>query len=229
VTVASLKPLNYALSNAVWNGRYKLPKGYNLKVPTNAARRVGKLAKAEPSSPVASSIYGGIVYTVRRGDTLLGIAKKYSTSVAKLKQLNGLKDNTVRIGQKLKVKQSETEEPVVVKKTTTAKSSATVSSTYKVKAGDTLYGIARAHRTDVATLKRLNGITSNSIRVGQTLKVSGTSSPAKAATTRRTYTVVKGDNLGKIAKKFGVKVSAIQTLNRIKGSNIRIGQKLLIP
>ena len=52
-----------------------------------------------------SSRRGGNVYaTVRRGDTLSGIARRNGTTVAKIKQLNGLRGNTIRSGQRLRVR-----------------------------------------------------------------------------------------------------------------------------
>ena len=49
--------------------------------------------------PQPSKVY----YTVKRGDTLSGIALKYRTSVRKIKKWNGLRSNKIRIGQKLQI------------------------------------------------------------------------------------------------------------------------------
>jgi len=50
-----------------------------------------------------------------------------------------------------------------------------------------------------------------------------------AAAKPQTHTVKKGDNLGRIASRYGVTVDAIRQANGIKGDNIQIGQKLTIP
>ena len=63
------------------------------------------------------------------------------------------------------------------KKKVTAPPKPASGSSYKVKSGDSLWAIAKANNTTVAKLKSLNGLKSNTIKVGQTLKVSGT--PAK--------------------------------------------------
>lgn len=62
--------------------------------------------KVEPSrgKGAAHSGGGGKYYTVRRGDTLYKVATKHGISVAKLKKLNGLKSDNIRVGQKLKVR-----------------------------------------------------------------------------------------------------------------------------
>jgi len=108
-------------------------------------------------------------YKVQAGDTLYSIAKRYSMTVTQLKSLNGLASDTIKVGQTLKVSGKAT---TFVASTTT---------TYKVQAGDTLFSIAKRYSMTVTELKSLNGLTSDTIKVGQTLKVSGkaiTSSPS---------------------------------------------------
>jgi LysM repeat protein len=59
-----------------------------------------------PSAPVASpspATTFRTTYTVKSGDTLLGIASKFGTTVAAIKRLNGLNSNTIHVGQKLKI------------------------------------------------------------------------------------------------------------------------------
>lgn len=95
---------------------------------------------------------------------------------------------------------------------------------YTVKPGDTLSGIAQKYGTTVAKLQSLNGISNpDKIYAGQKLKIAG-SAPAK-----QYYTVKVGDNLTKIAKRFGTSVSHLVALNKIKNPNlIRVGQKLRV-
>lgn len=96
--------------------------------------------------------------------------------------------------------------------------------TYTVQPGDTLSEIAVRFGTSVSTLAALNNIANpNLIRVGQVLKLTGT------VPSQQYYTVVAGDNLTKIAKKFGTTVNALVNLNGIKNPNlIRVGQKLRV-
>ena len=77
-----------------------------------AARSADSLArrpvKIEPArgkkGHVSTSGSGGKYYTVRRGDTLYKVASKHGISVSKLKKLNGLRSDKIRVGQKLKVR-----------------------------------------------------------------------------------------------------------------------------
>jgi N-acetylmuramoyl-L-alanine amidase len=96
--------------------------------------------------------------------------------------------------------------------------------TYTVQPGDTLSEIAVRFGTSVNNLVALNNIANpNLIRVGQVLKLTGT------VPSEQYYTVVSGDNLTNIAKKYGTTVNALVNLNGIKNPNlIRVGQKLRV-
>lgn len=111
---------------------------------------------------------------------------------------------------------------------------------YRVKSGDYLGRIASRHGTTVAKIKKWNNLKSNNIRVGQRLIIyrggnapastSSSSSSSKATTSgsSTTYTVKSGDNLSKIAEKYGVTVSQLKSWNNLSSNNIKIGQKLKI-
>lgn len=66
----------------------------------NNRRSVIEIAQG---TEVTSSGNGTIIYTVKKGDTLSTIAKKYHTTVAKIKKINGLKSDNLKIGQKLRI------------------------------------------------------------------------------------------------------------------------------
>ena len=114
---------------------------------------------------------------------------------------------------------------------------------YKVKSGDYLGKIASKYRVSVAQIKKWNGLTSTNIRVGQRLRIyrggvvpssSGSSSSANSSSSttqsgeKVTYTVKSGDNLGKIAEKYGVTVNDLKRWNGLTGTMIKVGQKLVI-
>ena len=122
------------------------------------------------------------LYTVKSGDTLWGISKNYNLTVSQIKQWNNLSSDLILVNQKLSVEAPEaTEAP---------KSAPAPAATYTVKSGDTLWGISRTYSTTVNALKSLNGLTSDLIRVGKVLKVSGTSSTAVAAASTSTTSTV---------------------------------------
>lgn len=100
----------------------------------------------------------GTKYTVKAGDTLYSIAKKYNVTVAAIAKANNITNyNLIRVGQVLTIP-VKAAPPAVVK--------------YTVKAGDTLYSIARTYNTTVAKIAAANKITNvNAISVGQVLVI----------------------------------------------------------
>jgi len=119
--------------------------GMKLKIPTSSST-----TNNEEMSPSTKTY----TYQVKKGDTLYQIAKKNNTSVAKLKKLNNLSSNTLTIGQTLLIPSSEEEYFI-----------------YIVVRGDTLYQIAEKNNTTIDEIKKLNNLTTNTLKIGQKLKI----------------------------------------------------------
>lgn len=100
---------------------------------------------------------------------------------------------------------------------------------YTVKKGDTLSKIASQYNMTVAELKRLNNLTSDTIQIGQVLKVTKSQSPETPEVTYETYTVKKGDTLYAIASQYNISVDELKRLNNIVGNTLYIGQELKVP
>jgi len=147
------------------------PRGHHdLKVPVGTATVVQQRLALAPPSVFASSTFHW--YTVKRGETLATIARKYKTTSSKLASANDLKPTTrLKGGTTLIVPIVPT--TALASRPSASRSTATASarSTYKVRPGDTLYGIARQFDLSVDDLKRLNQLSSNTINVGDTLTV----------------------------------------------------------
>jgi LysM repeat protein len=137
-------------------------------------------ASTTPAAPPATR--EGTTYTVQRGDVLSAIAQRHGVSTRDLAQYNDLANpNALRVGQVLTIP-PYAETPAVPPRsaaTPVAGAPAAASGEYVVQAGDTLSGIAARHGTSVAALKAANNLTSDMIRVGQKLTLSGSGgSPA---------------------------------------------------
>jgi len=111
-------------------------------------------------------------YVVQAGDSLWKISNTYGVSINQIKQLNGLNSDSLSVGQKLTLVKNTT--PVVAPVTTTAAVQGSTS-LYVVKSGDSLWTVARLNGTSVENIKALNGLTSDALQIGQTLKISGSS------------------------------------------------------
>ena len=149
------------------------------------------------------------MYTVKNGDTLYKIASKYNTTPEKIIALNYLKNTTITPGQVLRIPETYTKEEDMYLPTYT---------NYIVKPSDTLYSIAKNNNVDVDTIIKDNALTSNTLKIGQNLKIRIPQTnnmiveecfgldynPVKTPNqqTYITYTVKSGDNLYAIAKKY---------------------------
>ena len=148
-------------------------------------------------------------YKVLSGDTLYSISKKLDTSVSELKKINNLSTDKLAVGQILKI-------PAKV---------VDIGDTdlYQVKAGDTLYSIAKKYNISVNELKTLNDLKNNDLTIGQLLNVPSGLSLVNS------YIVEKGDTLYSIAKKFDISVNKLKEFNNLTNNLLSIGQKLIIP
>lgn len=154
-------------------------------------------------------------YTVKAGDTLYGIARRFNITVDRLKALNNLTNNNLSIGQVLIISEEVNIPP-----------QPSEGITYTVKAGDTLYKIANQYNVSVADIISLNNLGTTVLTIGQQLLIPNTDVDIDTTTT---YTVQSGDSLYKIANQFGVTVNDIISSNNLNSTVLQIGQILTIP
>lgn len=199
-------------------------------------------SSAVVATPPAREARTVVTYRIRRGDTLTEIAKKYDVSVADVREWNSLSGSRIRAGASIKLflgqapaatplatspaansASKETgSEAAPVKVTPTEAVAESVS--YRVKRGDTLFDIARAHHVTVEQLRTWNDLRGSSIRSGQRLKIYSGSTGTQV----RTHRVVRGDNLTDIARRYGVTVEQIKAWNSLSSSRINPGDELRI-
>ena len=141
-------------------------------------------------------------YTVVSGDTLWNIARRFNTTVSDLKDINGLTNSLLSIGQTLKIPTEEIK---------------TYNNIYTVKKGDTLYNIAKNYDTTVNELLQLNNLISTNLSIGQKLNIPSNS-----------YTVTSGDTLWSIARKFNTTINDLKILNNLANDILSIGQILKV-
>lgn len=191
MTVANLKAVNGI------KGKIRLSPGLTLLVAGQENGKAPSMAALpeQPRLPEAGSEPRGktVTHSVRKGETLAEIARRYGTSVAELKQTNNLRSDAIPAGTRLKVamtKSSDTKATIVDDKAAGA-STITKSGTaptaqagvkkpvaqtpritrYTVRRGDTMYSIARQFKVAIEDLLRWNRLSSNALKPGTELTI----------------------------------------------------------
>lgn len=200
---------------------------------THAPTAVVQKAKPAP--------HGWTSYTVRSGDTLAAIAGRIGTTTGVLVARNRLSSGGghLSIGQHLSVPRSAGQarsDAARARSKAQAHAAAIARSTYVVRSGDTLGGIAARKGVSLAALLKTNHLSTRSmLRIGQKVRIPGagaasTSRPSSSAgmsTTR--YTVRSGDTLSAIASRTRTPLATLYSLNQLSGrSVIHPGQKLTV-
>lgn len=157
----------------------------------------------------------GKTYQVRKGDSLYKIAKKFNTTVQKLKTLNNLTSDDLHVGQILMITPNLNEQDFPV-----------FGIEYIVEEGDDLYTIADRFNTTVNRLKQINNLSSNTLYPGQILIIEPLDDKNEGLIT---YIVRFGDTVEEIAKRYNSDIQQIKDLNNLDDSELQIGQVLVIP
>ncbi len=193
------------------------------KLARAVTKAVVKYLKANPPEGIilsnATSSTGSVSqHKVSRGESLSVIASKYGTSTQTLMKFNNLKSSSLAIGQVLKI-------PGSASSSSSSSAVKTKTITHTVKSGEYLGKIASRYKVSVADIKRENRLKSETVRVGQKLRITV---EVKDVPLRK-HKVARGDYLGKIASKYGVSVNSIRQANKLRSDSLAIGQVLIIP
>lgn len=173
------------------------------------------------------------LYTVKKGDTLYGIARIYNVSVDSIKKLNYFTDNNLVVGQIIRIPEMYTKpEDMIVPNYVN----------YTVKKGDTLYSIAKKYGVLADTIIQDNALKNANLSIGQNLKIRVTPSSFNVEecfgedsnielpnNNVERYVVQKGDTLYNISKKFNTSVNNIVQFNKLNSNVLNVGQVLQIP
>ena len=218
-------------------------KSYKLKIPLGKQQQFLAAYDNMPSPKETS----WVKHTIRRGETVSTIANKYGVSQYAVLAANNLSQRSkIYAGKQLIV-------PVPLDRDYTKSSSKTYASyeadgsVYAVRAGDTMWDIARAFGTTVDALRRVNYIERGSrIYVGQKLRIPSSATKLKdknsgstptyasndkssSSSSKRTYKVRSGDTLWDIARSNGTSTSHIRAMNGLgRSSRIYPGQVLVV-
>jgi LysM repeat protein len=173
-----------------------------------------------------------IIHSVGEKETLYAISRRYGTSVDNILQYNPTADAGLEIGQILKI-------PYVPKKTART----TGGTTHTVAAKETMFSISKMYGVTVDEIKQWNNLSDNTLSIGQqlTIKKGGSTSSssgtqAATATTvvgvasakKGVHTVAAKETMYSISRQYGVSVQQLQEWNNMTGTELSIGQELLV-
>jgi len=203
------------------------PTGFSLRVPLGAGSTLlGSLDELPESNfkppPEVRR------YRVRRGDTLGHIARRFRTSVSRLRSMNRIRGSLIRVGQLLSVPGRNYGGQQWAGQTASY-GTPRDAATHTVRRGDSLTRIARYYGTSVTALKQANGLRRDIIHPGQVLRLSGNGSGSGTGGVV-TYNIRSGDTLARIARAFKVTLAALMRANPdVQARRLQIGQRIIIP
>ena len=189
VPMVDLEFFNPQYTKRIIPGTQEYP--YSLRMPTKYALRFTQLedsiySYASRSQKVqevieekVEAVSDSFVHVVKKGESLGSIARKYHVTVASLKKWNHLKRETIHVGQRLTIYRSGA--PMAQVSSNTAKSSSSSSKatntksssvkTHTVKKGESLSTISKKYGCTNNDLRKWNNLKSNTLHVGQKLKI----------------------------------------------------------
>jgi LysM repeat protein len=131
-----------------------------LFIPADTIQTLSVIASADTTT-------SSFLHMVEKGQTLYSIARQYGCTVQDLKDWNGLSSEKISLGQWLQINSGSTfkSSPEVPAK------KEEISTTYKVRKGDTLYSIANKYNCSVKELQKWNNLSSQHLQVGQKLTI----------------------------------------------------------
>jgi len=183
-----------------------------------------------------------ITHKIRRGENLGAIAKENNTTVEELKRINNLADSKIHEGQELKIIQTDESKNKNILAQAESKEN-TIQ--HKIKRGENLGSIAKNYNISVEDLKRMNNLADSRLHEGQNLKIvqineSKTENHLADRSTKKqdapvenkelaiTHKILKGENLGSIAKNNNISVEELKRMNHLTDSKIKPGQELVL-
>ena len=223
------------------------PGGYALKIPVGSQPNFLAWAGIEPPVPDQSNL---TIYTVRRGDTILGIARRFRVYADDIIAENEIRrPDRLRVGQALlipsygkktvaakSIRQTTTSPPASYNKTPNPDTHTQL--TYRVKRGDTLGAVSRRYGVPLAAILYWNKLNDpRDLRSGQELTIwtpEGNKPERQIVDSTPdgqtlAYTVKRGDTLWDIARQFNVTVSSVRAANNLsRRTAIYPGDKLTI-
>lgn len=236
MTLEEIAEANPSLGRPVLNGEKRIPKGFVFQASSSKLNNLQTKYDKIPKRVLYSKQLRSRWHTVRRGDTLSGVALRFGTTVRSIKAYNNIgRRNRIYTGQVLKLPKGRSQSTVRLASYTPQNYSLV---SYRVRRNDNLSKIAKRFRTEAHHLAKINKIKNpDALHPGQRIKVPQSRPSIQLAKLKGDrnslkdgyYQVRKNDNLSKIAKRFDTDVIHLTSLNRMRDPNsLYSGQRLKI-
>ena len=225
VKVTGIEVSDFTRLNPAYRRAITPPQGkHNLLLPVGTAEPLKHmLATTDPKTWVPHT-----EYAVANGDTLSHIAARFDIPTSWLRSRNNLRNDHLQIGQVLLIPHSR--DNIDYLSNTLSQSSTKQPIYHSISQGDSLWTIARKYDTSISRLRKINKLSSNTLRLGERLVV-GSRLEEVAAKNRRklSYRVRRGDSLSLIASKFDLAIRDITRWNKIgRNDLLQPGQRLTL-
>ncbi len=188
-------------------------------------------------------------HTVKKRESLAGIAKKYKVSVASIKEANSF-SSLPSVGSVILIPKGKVAEPVVDALSISDAGTSTKAGSHTVGRGDSLFNLAKRWGTDTATIRKHNKLSSDSLKIGQKLNIPPSAKNAPKAVKNAqqlaetknkkmlapvqevpiktaSYTVQSGDTLFSIAQKYGISVNTLRVMNNMTEKTPLVHKKVI--
>lgn len=170
-----------------------------------------------------------VYHRVRPGDTLSGIARRYRTSIRRIKSCNRIRNNRIIAGKVLKVPSRNAGSSYAAAKSKTKAIPAGKTIKYKVRRGDNLWLIAKKFSVTTKQIIAQNRLPNTTLSIGQVLTISSGRHKTALAKNSSTYQVKSGDSPFIIARKHNMSLNRLLAINHLnKRSKIYPGQRLIV-
>ena len=191
-----------------------------IRIPTGLKTKADSLLLAKCRMKQPKYRYADYYwYRVRRGDTLIKLARRHRTRTGAIRRLNRMRSNMLRAGRRIKI-------PHYNRKRKTKQ----LAYAHTVRRGESLNSIANKYQVSLNRLKQLNQLSSSLIHPGQILKLSAQKTRAASKGKFAFHTVRRGETLIGIAKEYNVPLPALMKKNGLSFQSIlTVGKRLTIP